>query len=99
MTMGNVARSAWVRPSVGNDSLVDMEARKRRIVGRSVTARLASPASQAVLADAGVIQRVERGRTMWSQGDGASSVGLLGLGRVRLVRTTLDGKNLLVGYR
>ena len=100
MTMGNVARNGWARPGgVSNDGLVDLDARKRRIVARSLTARAASPASQSALADAGTVQRVERGRSLFSQGDGAASVGLLGLGRVRLVRATPDGKNLLVGYR
>jgi CRP-like cAMP-binding protein len=90
----------WARPgSAGSDALVDLEARKRRIVGRSTIAKAASPASQNALVEAGSVQRVERGRMLFSQGDGAASVALLGLGRVRLVRATSDGKNLLVGYR
>lgn len=100
MTMGNVARSVWVRPgSVGNDGLVDLEARKRRIIKRGIVANAASPASQQALADAGTIQRTTKGRMLFTQGDPIASVALVGLGRLRLTRAGNDGKNLLVGYR
>lgn len=100
MTIGNVARNVWARPgSGGNDALADLDARKRRIVARSTVAKVASPASQAALADGSNVQRVEKGRVLFTQGDGAAAIALLGLGRIRLVRATTDGKNLLVGYR
>jgi CRP/FNR family cyclic AMP-dependent transcriptional regulator len=97
MTMGNVARN-WVRPA-GGDAIVDVETRKRRIITRGPIGSAASAASQQTLVDVGSIHRVGKGRTLFPQGEAATSVALVGLGRLRLVRNSSDGRNLLVGYR
>ena len=101
MTMSNVAQS-WVRPgvpSVGNGLAMDLETRKRRIIKRSGIANVASPASQQALVDAGNIQRVAKGRPLISQGDNATSISMIGMGRVRLTRSLSDARTLSIGYR
>ena len=88
------------RPSpLGNDGGLDLDARKRRILRRGAIANAASPASQTTLADSGTIHRVAKGRLLVTQGDPATSVALISLGRVRLTRSMSDGKALSLGYR
>jgi len=83
----------------GNDGGLDLDARKRRILRRGSIASAASPASQTTLVEAGTIHRVAKGRFLVTQGDPATNVSLMSLGRVRLVRTMADGKSLSIGYR
>lgn len=97
MTAGNVARS-WARPG-STDELGDVDERKRRIITRSPIGSAASAASRQVLLEAGSIHRVGKARTLFPQGEAATTVALIGLGRLRLVRSSSDGKTLLVGYR
>jgi CRP-like cAMP-binding protein len=87
------------RPGLGNDGGLDLDARKRRILRRSPIASAASPEAQTKLADGGTIHRVGKGRLLVTQGDAVTSVALLSIGRVRLVRSTSDGKTLALGYR
>ncbi|HVY45707.1 MAG TPA: Crp/Fnr family transcriptional regulator, partial [Minicystis sp.] len=100
----NVARNiqgvqvGGLRP-LGNDGGMDLDARKRRILRRGAVGTSASPATQSALADAGTIQRVSKGRPLISQGDAAASIALIGMGRVRLMRTLTDARTLSIGYR
>jgi CRP-like cAMP-binding protein len=102
MAMTNVASMPWPRP-VGvmnkQDGLSDLEARKRRILKRAAMANAALPASQQALSDAGTIQRVGKGRPLVSQGEAASSIAMIGMGRVRLTRALSDARTLAIGYR
>ncbi|MEP7125330.1 MAG: Crp/Fnr family transcriptional regulator [Byssovorax sp.] len=52
-----------------------------------------------MLVEAGTIQRVEKGRLLIAQGDAATNVALLGMGRVRLTRVLGDTRSLSIGYR
>jgi CRP-like cAMP-binding protein len=97
MTMGTVARSV-ARPS-STDALVDLDSRKRRIIARGILGHGTSPATQQAMLDAGSIHRVGKGRTLFPQGEAATTVALVGLGRLRLVRSSSDGRTLLLGYR
>ncbi len=82
-----------------NDAGTDLDARKYRIVRRGPVGASASQATLGALADAGTVQRVPKGRTLLVQGDAASSVGFVGMGRVRLLRTIGELRTLAVGYR
>lgn len=96
----SMARNVRVRPAaLGNDGGLDLDARKRRILRRGNLGNAASPNTQTALVDAGTIQRVARGRLLVAQGDAVTSVALVGLGRLRLVRAMNDGRNLSLGYR
>lgn len=101
MAMSNVAAAPWVRPGapMGNDGLTEIEVRKRRILKRTATANAASPASQQALADAGALLRVSKGRSLVSQGDAATAIAMIGMGRVRLTRSLGDARSLAIGYR
>jgi CRP-like cAMP-binding protein len=100
MTMGSVAHRAWAPPATaGNDGATELEARKRRIIRRGPLGNAASNASQATLVETGTIQRVEKGRLLIAQGDAATNVALLGMGRVRLTRVLGDTRSLSIGYR
>jgi CRP-like cAMP-binding protein len=95
-----MARSVRVQPRpLGNDGGLDLDARKRRILRRGAVGNSASPASQTALADGGTIQRVAKGRLLVTQGDPATGVALMSLGRVRLMRAMNDGRSLSLGYR
>jgi CRP-like cAMP-binding protein len=95
-----MARNVRVRPAtLGNDGGLDLDARKRRILRRSAIANAATPASQTGLCDGGTIQRVSRGRILAAQGEPATSIALIGMGRVRLARSMSDGRSLSLGYR
>src|SRR4051812_3040553 len=100
MTMSNVAATPWVRTNnaTSNDGLSDIEVRKRRILKRAAMANAASPASQQALSDAGTIQRVGKGRALVSQGDPATVIAMIGMGRLRLTRALGDAKSLSIGY-
>lgn len=84
---------------LGNDGGVDLEARKRRVLKRGAIANAASPATQNALVEAGTIQRIAKGRMLVTQGDPATTVAFVGLGRLRIVRATNDGRSLSLGYR
>jgi CRP/FNR family cyclic AMP-dependent transcriptional regulator len=100
MTMSSVARSAWVSPgTMANDTLSELDARKRRIIRRGAIGNAASHASLAALMEAGTISRVEKGHVLVTQGEQASQVVLIGMGRVRLTRAMGDGRSLALGYR
>jgi CRP/FNR family transcriptional regulator, cyclic AMP receptor protein len=100
MTMSSVARSPWGPPNtVGNDAQVELEARKRRIMRRGALGNAACPASHTALVEAGTVQRIERGRMVMGQGDAATSVVLIGMGRVRLTRALGESRSLAIGYR
>jgi CRP-like cAMP-binding protein len=81
------------------DALSDIEVRKRRILKRTSMASAATPASQQALVDAGNLIRVSKGRPLVSQGDQASAIAMIGMGRVRLARTLSDARTLSIGYR
>ena len=100
MTMASVARSAWISPgTMGNDVISELDARKRRIIRRGTIGNSASQASQAALAEAGTIQRVSKGHLLITQGEQASQVAMIGMGRVRLMRAMGDARILSLGYR
>lgn len=102
MMMGKdgMARSVRVQPGAqGNDGGQDLDSRKRRVVRRGPIGNAASPASQTALADAGTLQRIAKGRYLVTQGDPASGLAMLSLGRVRLIRGMSDGRSLSLGYR
>jgi CRP-like cAMP-binding protein len=95
-----MARNVRVQPgALGGEGGLDLDARKRRIIRRGAIGNAASPASQTVLAEAGTIQRIAKGRPLVTQGEGATSIAMLSLGRVRLTRGLSDGKTLSLGYR
>jgi CRP-like cAMP-binding protein len=95
-----VARSVRVGPpALGNDGGLDLDARKRRIIRRGAMGNGASPATQTALAEAGTIQRVAKGRPLINQGDPATTIAMIGMGRVRLTRTIGDARSLSIGYR
>ena len=95
-----VARSVRVGPlALGNDGVLDLDARKRRIIRRGAMGNGASVASQNALAEAGTIQRVAKGRPLISQGEPTSSVAMIGMGRVRITRALGDTRTLSIGYR
>lgn len=95
-----VARSVRVGPpALANDGGLDLDARKRRIIRRGAMGSGASPATQTALADAGVIQRISKGRPLITQGDPASGIALIGMGRLRLVRSIGESRSLSIGYR
>jgi CRP-like cAMP-binding protein len=95
-----MARNMRVRPAtLANDGGLDLEARKRRILRRSAIANASSPATQTALCDAGTIRRVSRGRLLAAQGDPATALSFIGMGRVRLARAMSDGRSLSLGYR
>jgi CRP-like cAMP-binding protein len=81
------------------DGISEIEVRKRRILKRTSMAAAATPASQQALVDAGTIQRVGKGRPLVSQGDQATSIAMIGMGRLRLTRTLSDARTLSIGYR
>jgi CRP/FNR family transcriptional regulator, cyclic AMP receptor protein len=85
--------------TLGNDGGLDLDARKRRIIRRGSMGNNATPATQTALAEAGTIQRVGKGRPLISQGDAATSIAMLGMGRVRLMRSMSDARSLSLGYR
>ncbi len=101
MTVSSAAQNAWVRPAgaVGNNAMMDIEARKRRILKRSAIVNAASAATQQSLVDGGTIQRVTKGKLLINQGDACSSIVLIGMGRVRLSRTMGDTRQMALGYR
>ena len=101
MVMSNVATAPWGRPvgTMEKDALSDIEVRKRRILKRTSMAAAATPASQQALVDAGSLLRVGKGRPLVSQGDQASAIAMIGMGRVRLARTLSDARTLSIGYR
>lgn len=102
MAMSNVASASWPRPAGAmnsKDGLSDLETRKRRILKRAAMANAALPASQQALADAGAIVRVTKGRPLVSQGDQATNIAMIGMGRVRLTRALSDARTLSIGYR
>jgi len=102
MIVGKDAVAQRVRVSPGalaNDGGLDLDARKRRIIRRGAIGNSASAASQTALAEVGTIQRVAKGRPLMSQGEPATSIALIGMGRVRLMRTMSDTKTLSIGYR
>jgi CRP/FNR family transcriptional regulator, cyclic AMP receptor protein len=95
-----VARSVRVGPpALGNDGGLDLDGRKRRIIRRGAMGNGSSPATQTALAEAGVIQRVPKGRPLISQGDPATSIAMIGMGRLRLSREIGDARSLSIGYR
>jgi CRP-like cAMP-binding protein len=81
------------------DGGADLDARKRRVLKRGSIAIAASPATQTALIEGGTIQRIAKGRMLIAQGDAAGSVVFVGLGRLRMVRATNDGRSLSLGYR
>ncbi|HSO00608.1 MAG TPA: cyclic nucleotide-binding domain-containing protein, partial [Candidatus Nanopelagicales bacterium] len=95
-----MARNVRVQPGApGGDGGLDLDARKRRIIRRGAIGNAASPATQTVLAEAGTIQRIAKGRPLVTQGEPAAAISMLSLGRVRLTRGLSDGKTLSLGYR
>ena len=94
-----MARNVRAQPPLGNDAGLDLDARKRRIIRRGAIGNAASSASQTVLAEAGTIQRIAKGRPLITQGEGATAIAMLSLGRVRLARGMSDGRTLSIGYR
>jgi CRP/FNR family transcriptional regulator, cyclic AMP receptor protein len=95
-----MARSVRALPAaLGNDGGLDLDTRKRRIIRRGGIGAAASPATQTALAEAGAIQRVAKGRLLLSQGDAAGCVAMIGMGRVRLMRSMSDARSLAIGYR
>ena len=101
MAMSNPATMPWGRPvgAMDKDGQTELEARKRRILRRTAMANAATPASQQALVDAGTIQRVSKGRPLVSQGEPASLIAMIGMGRVRLTRALSDARTLAIGYR
>ncbi|AKT40838.1 Crp/Fnr family transcriptional regulator [Chondromyces crocatus] len=102
MMMGKdaTARNVRVQPgALAADGALDLDARKRRIIRRGALGNAASPASQTILAEAGTIQRIAKGRPLVTQGEAAIAISMLSLGRVRLTRGLNDGKTLSLGYR
>ncbi len=100
MTMSSVARSAWVSPgTMANDTLSELDARKRRIIRRGPIGNAASHASLAALMEAGSISRIEKGHLLITQGEQAGHVAFLGMGRLRITRAMGDGRSLALGYR
>lgn len=100
-TARNVAvRMTQGGPSgLGTDGGADLDARKRRVLKRGSIAIAASPTTQTALIEGGTIQRIAKGRMLIAQGDAASSIVFVGLGRLRMVRATNDGRSLSLGYR
>lgn len=97
---GSPSTKGALGPSgLGGDAALDLDARKRRIIRRGAIGGGASPASQTALAEAGTIQRASKGRALISQGEPATSVALIGMGRLRLVRSLGDARSLSIGYR
>lgn len=82
-----------------NTAATDLEARKRRVLKRSSAALAANPATQHALAEGGSIHRIAKGRMLIAQGDPANAIIIVGLGRLRVSRTTTDGRTLSLGYR
>ena len=101
MAMSNVAPAPWSRPmgTVDKDGLSEIEVRKRRILKRTPMAAAAAPASQQALVDAGTVQRVGKGRPLVCQGEQASQIAMIGMGRLRLTRALADARTLSIGYR
>jgi CRP-like cAMP-binding protein len=101
MAMSNVAPATWGRPmgATEKDGLSDIEVRKRRILKRTPMASAATPASQQALVDAGTVQRVGKGRPLVCQGEQASMIAMIGMGRLRLTRALADARTLSIGYR
>ncbi len=101
MAMSNVAPAPWARPlgTMDKDSLSEIEVRKRRILKRTPAASAATPASQQALLDAGTVQRVGKGRALVCQGDQASAIAMIGMGRLRLSRALEGARTLSLGYR
>jgi CRP-like cAMP-binding protein len=96
MAMSNAAPAPWA-PRDKNGS--EIEVRKRRILERTPMAGAATPASQQALVDAGWIQRVSKGRPLVCQGEKATVVAMIGMGRLRLTRALSDTRVLAIGYR
>ena len=95
-----MARNVRAQPGpLGNDAGLDLDARKRRIIRRGAIGNAASPATQTALAEAGTIQRIAKGRPLITQGEAATAIAMLSLGRVRLARGMSDGRTLSLGYR
>ncbi len=86
-------------PMDGPEKLREIEALKRRILRRSSLASDGTPASRQVLVDAGAIQRVGNGRPLVCQGEPASAIAMIGMGRIRLTRALSDARTLSIGYR
>ncbi|MFO0760782.1 MAG: Crp/Fnr family transcriptional regulator [Byssovorax sp.] len=84
---------------MANDTLSELDARKRRIIRRGTVGNAASQASLGALMEAGTIQRIEKGHLLVTQGESASHVAMIGMGRVRLTRAMGDGRSLALGYR
>jgi CRP/FNR family transcriptional regulator, cyclic AMP receptor protein len=101
MAMSNPATMSWGRPvsAMDKDGLSEIDTRKRRILRRTAMANAATPSSQQALVDAGAIHRVSKGRPLVSQGEPASTIAMIGLGRVRLTRALSDARTLAIGYR
>jgi CRP/FNR family transcriptional regulator, cyclic AMP receptor protein len=102
MAMSNVAPAPWGRPlgsTMDKDGLSEIEVRKRRILKRTPMASAATPASQQALVDAGAIQRVGKGRPLVCQGEQATAIAMIGMGRLRLTRALSDARTLSIGYR
>lgn len=102
MMIGKEAVAHRVRvgpPALGNDGGLDLDARKRRIIRRGAMGNGASPATQTALAEAGTIQRIGKGRPLINQGDPATAIAMIGMGRVRLTRSIGDARSLSIGYR
>lgn len=101
MAMSNVATAPWNRPAgpLAKDGLNDLDTRKRRILKRAAMANAAQPASQQALVDAGAVLRISKGRPLISQGEPATTIAMIGMGRVRLMRALSDARTLSIGYR
>ncbi|MEO7329790.1 MAG: Crp/Fnr family transcriptional regulator [Minicystis sp.] len=84
---------------MANDTLSELDARKRRIIRRGPIGNAASHASLAALIEAGTISRVEKGHLLITQGEQAGHVLFLGMGRLRITRAMGDGRSLALGYR
>ena len=81
------------------DPAVELEMRKRRILRRASMTAGAAPASQQVLVDTGVVHRISKGRALLSQGDPATSIAFVGMGRLRVTRSLGGTRSLSLGYR
>ncbi len=86
-------------PMDGPEKLREIEALKRRILRHSSLASDATQASRQAMVDAGAIQRVSKGRPLICQGEPASAIAMIGMGRIRLTRALSDARALSIGYR